>query len=111
MRPTHPAARGWQQGAPPWPAAIPRTAATTTLAELAADGGWRMADGGWRMADGGWRMADGGWRMADDGWRMADDGQVFYQSEHDEDYIVWYGMSLGESWIYHSDSKRWTRGG
>lgn len=39
------------------------------------------------------------------------DSPAFYQMETDSTYIVWYGLSLGESKTYNSATKEWTKGG
>ena len=39
------------------------------------------------------------------------DSPAFYQLETDSTYIVWYGLSLGESKIYKSSTKKWTKEG
>ena len=39
------------------------------------------------------------------------DSPTFYQLETDSTYIVWYGLSLGESKIYRSSTKKWTKEG
>ncbi|WKV11824.1 hypothetical protein [Marivirga harenae] len=43
-----------------------------------------------------------------------DDTQMhlsFYQITSDTTYMVWYGLSLGESKIYRSETKKWTEEG
>ena len=39
------------------------------------------------------------------------DSPAFYQLETDSTYIVWYGLSVGESKIYRSSTKKWTKEG
>jgi len=39
------------------------------------------------------------------------DSPAFYQMENDSTYIVWYGLSVGESKIYRSSTKKWTKEG
>ncbi len=36
-----------------------------------------------------------------------EDSQAFYKQTSDSTYIVWYGLSLGESKTYHSETKEW----
>jgi hypothetical protein len=33
---------------------------------------------------------------------------AFYQKETDSTYIVWFGLSVGESKVYKSSTKKWT---
>jgi hypothetical protein len=43
-----------------------------------------------------------------------DDTQMhlsFYQLTSDTTYMVWYGLSVGESKIYRSETKKWTEEG
>ena len=43
-----------------------------------------------------------------------DDKQMhlsFYQKTSDTNYMVWYGLGLGESKIYRSETKKWTEEG
>lgn len=35
------------------------------------------------------------------------DLRVFYQKTNDNDYIVWFGTTLGESETYDSHTKKW----
>ncbi len=39
------------------------------------------------------------------------DSPAFYQMETDSTYIVWYGLSVGESKVYRSSTKKWTEEG
>ena len=39
------------------------------------------------------------------------DSPAFYQMETDTTYMVWYGLSVGESKIYKSSTKKWTEEG
>ncbi|WP_090230671.1 hypothetical protein [Lutibacter maritimus] len=39
------------------------------------------------------------------------DSPAFYQMETNTTYIVWYGLSVGESKIYKSSTKKWTKEG
>ena len=39
------------------------------------------------------------------------DSPAFYQLETDSTYIVWYGLSVGESKTYRSSTKKWTKEG
>ena len=39
------------------------------------------------------------------------DSPAFYQVKSDSTYIVWYGLSVGESKIYRSSTKKWTEEG
>ena len=36
---------------------------------------------------------------------------AFYQMINDSTYTVWYGLSLGESKIYRSSTRKWTKEG
>lgn len=36
------------------------------------------------------------------------DSPAFYQVENDSTYMVWYGLSVGESKVYRSETKKWT---
>ena len=36
---------------------------------------------------------------------------AFYQLQKDSTYVVWYGLSLGESKVYRSSSKTWSEEG
>jgi hypothetical protein len=35
------------------------------------------------------------------------DPPVYYRKESNDHYIVWYGLSLGESMVYDSQTKKW----
>ena len=37
------------------------------------------------------------------------DSPAFYQKENDSTYIIWYGLSVGESNVYNSSTKKWTK--
>ena len=39
------------------------------------------------------------------------DSPAFYQKKTDSTYIVWYGLSVGESKVYKSSTKKWTKEG
>ena len=39
------------------------------------------------------------------------DSPAFYQMETDTTYIVWFGLSVGESKTYKSSTKKWTKEG
>ncbi len=39
------------------------------------------------------------------------DSAVFYEKLNDSAYIVWYGLSVGESNVYRSSSKNWNKEG
>ncbi|WBL23864.1 hypothetical protein [Zunongwangia sp. HRR-M8] len=39
------------------------------------------------------------------------DSPAFYELETDSTYIVWYGLSVGESKIYRSSTKKWSEEG
>lgn len=39
------------------------------------------------------------------------DGPAFYQIQTDSTYMVWYGLSVGESKVYSSATKKWTEEG
>lgn len=41
------------------------------------------------------------------GLKEKEDSPAYYQKTSDSTYIVWYGLSLGESNIYHSHTKKW----
>jgi len=36
---------------------------------------------------------------------------AFYQMQTDSTYMVWYGLSVGESKVYRSSTKKWTEEG
>lgn len=36
-----------------------------------------------------------------------ENSKAFYQLETDTSYIIWYGLSLGESKTYNSINKKW----
>lgn len=37
-----------------------------------------------------------------------EDSPAYYQKTSDSTYIIWYGLSLGASNIYHSHTEKWT---
>ena len=39
------------------------------------------------------------------------DSPAFYQMQTDSTYMVWYGLSVGESKVYRSSTKKWTEEG
>jgi hypothetical protein len=39
------------------------------------------------------------------------DSPAFYQIQTDSTYMVWYGLSVGESKVYRSSTKKWTEEG
>ena len=39
------------------------------------------------------------------------DSAAFYQIKTDSTYIVWYGLSVGESKIYRSETRIWSEEG
>ncbi len=39
------------------------------------------------------------------------DSPAFYQIQTDSTYMVWYGLSVGESKVYRSATKKWTEKG
>ena len=39
------------------------------------------------------------------------DSPAFYQMQTDSTYMVWYGLSVGESRVYRSSTKKWTEEG
>ena len=39
------------------------------------------------------------------------DSPAFYQIQTDSTYMVWYGLSVGESKVYRSATKKWTEEG
>jgi len=39
------------------------------------------------------------------------DSPAFYQMQTDSTYMVWYGLSVGESKVYRSLTKKWTEEG
>lgn len=41
----------------------------------------------------------------------SESGPVYFQRESEGAYSVWYGMALGESRLFSSDTRQWTRGG
>ena len=40
-----------------------------------------------------------------------EDSPAFYEKTSDSTYQVWYGLSLGESKIFNSQTQEWTTGG
>ncbi|QCX39564.1 hypothetical protein FF125_14355 [Aureibaculum algae] len=40
-----------------------------------------------------------------------ENSKAFYEKTTDSTYIVWFGLSLGESKIFNSTTKEWTKGG
>jgi hypothetical protein len=40
-----------------------------------------------------------------------ENSKAFYEKKTDSTYIVWFGLSLGESKTYNSTTKEWTKGG
>lgn len=40
-----------------------------------------------------------------------ENSSAFYEKTSDTTYIVWYGLSLGESKTYSSKTNKWTKGG
>ncbi|MBJ2173778.1 hypothetical protein JBL43_05980 [Aureibaculum sp. A20] len=40
-----------------------------------------------------------------------ENSKAFYEKKTDSTYIVWFGLSLGESKTYNSTTKKWTKGG
>jgi hypothetical protein len=40
-----------------------------------------------------------------------EDSKAFYQLTSDTIFMVWYGLSVGESKVYKSSTKEWTKGG
>jgi hypothetical protein len=38
-------------------------------------------------------------------------GPIYYQPESKTGFSVWFGMGLGESYLYSSSNGLWTRGG
>ena len=39
------------------------------------------------------------------------DSPAFYQIQTDSTYMIWYGLSVGESKVYRSATKKWTEEG
>lgn len=39
------------------------------------------------------------------------DSPAFYEIQTDSTYMVWYGLSVGESKVYRSETKKWTEEG
>jgi hypothetical protein len=39
------------------------------------------------------------------------DSPAFYQIQTDSTYMIWYGLSVGESKVYRSETKKWTEEG
>lgn len=39
------------------------------------------------------------------------DSPAFYQKKNDSTYIIWYGLSVGESNVYNSLTKEWKKEG
>jgi len=40
-----------------------------------------------------------------------EDSKAFYEKKTDSTYIVYFGLSLGESKTYNSSTRKWTKGG
>ena len=40
-----------------------------------------------------------------------ENSKAFYERKTDSTYIVWFGLSIGESKTYNSSKKEWTKGG
>tara|TARA_R110000823_G_scaffold279220_1_gene397534 strand:+ start:183 stop:473 length:291 start_codon:yes stop_codon:yes gene_type:complete len=40
-----------------------------------------------------------------------ENSKAFYEKKTDSTYIVWFGLSLGESKTYNSTTREWTKGG
>ena len=40
-----------------------------------------------------------------------ENSKAFYEKKTDSTYIVWFGLSLGESKTYNSTTKEWDKGG
>ena len=38
---------------------------------------------------------------------MNDDDRIFYRKEENNDYVIWFGTTLGESETYDSRTKEW----
>jgi|688.fasta_scaffold2156884_1 hypothetical protein len=45
------------------------------------------------------------------GWTEKMDSPAFYRMQTDSTYLVWYGLSVGESKVYRSSTKKWTKEG
>jgi len=39
------------------------------------------------------------------------DSPAFYQIQTDSTYMIWYGLSIGESKVYRLSTKKWTEEG
>lgn len=39
------------------------------------------------------------------------DSPAFYEKRTDSTYVVWYGIGLGDSRVFYSDSKTWREEG
>lgn len=37
------------------------------------------------------------------------EGPIFYNKEDSSNYILWFGVSVGESMVYSSKTKRWEK--
>jgi hypothetical protein len=45
--------------------------------------------------------------LNDIGLEEKNEGVIYYRKESTTDYIVWYGLTLGESRTYDSKTKKW----
>jgi len=45
--------------------------------------------------------------LTDIGIEEKEEGPIYYRKDSETDYIVWYGLTLGESRIYDSKAKTW----
>ena len=46
--------------------------------------------------------------LRDIGLKENESGPVYYKKNDDRSYMVWYGLSLGESEVYDSRSRTWS---
>jgi glutaredoxin 2 len=42
------------------------------------------------------------------GYKTTESEQFFYEKQN-QNYIIWYGQELGESNVYHSNTKKWDK--
>ena len=45
--------------------------------------------------------------LTDIGLEEKNEGPIYYRKESTTDYIIWYGLTLGESRTYDSKTKKW----
>lgn len=45
--------------------------------------------------------------LTDIGIEEKEEGPIYYRKDSETDYIIWYGLTLGESRVYDSKTKAW----